>query len=1100
MRDSLTRILALTIAGSIFAGMLTPASLGAAARASGADARVSPAPAPAALPALDKLPLSFEANVGQAPADVRYFARLGSQRLLLTDRGAVLDLRTPKTQAAMRTPGRRHPSPTEKSVGRFTGVRELSQRGMLRMQFVGGAPAVPDVEEKLPGVVHYYLGKDPQNWRTNVPTFGRVRYREVYPGIDVVFYGKGGVPQGGAFEYDLIVAPGVDPRRIRIAFEGAESQRLAASGDLILTVDGHEVHHRKPEIYQEIAGERRPIEGRYVVAANGQVGFEVGAYMATAPLVIDPVAVVPLGNGGVGSPEKAVGDASGNAYVTGFVPSLSNLPPSPPPGSRCFEFPNIATDAFLAKLDAQNTLVWTVIVGGRDADGFNDCTGTFGLGLALDATAANVVFVGATNTPNMVVTDGTNVLTTPPAFQSALGDDTCLLGVLAVGNPFFQSGGDGFVIKVTAAGALSYATYLGGNLHDVANAVVLDSAGNAYVTGGTQSQAVTQPAACAGQAAVPTFPAQYNGVLNLAQAGGGFSDVFVAKLNFSGSVVNFMTLQGSAGDDAGIGIALNAQNEVVVVADTLSTLPLGASLAVTPPVSPATAATVTMTAANLKGPQARFVLKRDTTVTLFDQTVGSGVAPTYQLDPAGLSNGTHTLQLTVTDPTGETTTISASFNVADGTITAVGSIDVNVATDVEKAARVESMFASTEVPDALRLGSIEAGLFQAAPPCPALPDGSTFLPSNYRGASTALLGSPTAPYVSHCDAENAVIAKFSRASGAATSRAFLVGGSSDDAPIGIGVDANNNVYIAGQTASANFPTKNDIRGTAGHPDPAKERLGSGHAFISGFVMKLALPTDPATPPTQHYSGLLGGSGGTTISGLAVTPQGSVFVSGVTTSSDPEVNVIPRAPDADTPTAYVVQIPPPATPTSPPVVTEEHQLLAAPATSGATLAISVDADGNVLLAGAPDDSGTLGIKLTATIKAAIDIKPRTKKNQIHHRSRHVRVAILSTPSFDAPARVDPTSVTFGKTGDEASLVKCDKRGRKVDKDKLRDLVCTFRVDKTDLDTSDDLGVLKAKTKSGASIVGSDAVTVVPKKKGEKERECDDDDEEWTDRDD
>src|SRR6185295_9475147 len=106
-------------------------------------------------------------------------------------------------------------------------------------------------------------------------------------------------------------------------------------------------------------------------------------------------------------------------------------------------------------------------------------------------------------------------------------------------------------------------------------------------------------------------------------------------------------------------------------------------------------------------------------------------------------------------------------------------------------------------------------------------DGSTFRPSNYRGASTALLGTPTVPYVSECDAENAVIAKFSTTSGVATAPPFLVGGSSDDSPIGVGVDASNNVYIAGQTASPDFPTKNEITGTAGHPDPAKSRLGSG---------------------------------------------------------------------------------------------------------------------------------------------------------------------------------------------------------------------------------------------------------------------------------
>jgi len=147
-----------------------------------------------------------------------------------------------------------------------------------------------------------------------------------------------------------------------------------------------------------------------------------------------------------------------------------------------------------------------------------------------------------------------------------------------------------------------------------------------------------------------------------------------------------------------------------------------------------------------------------------------------------------------------------------------------------------------------------------------------------------------------------------------------------------------------------------------------------------------------------------------------------------------------------------------------------------------------------------DSGSLGIKLAATIKATIDVKPRAKKNVIHLRSRHVRVAILSTATFDAVERIDPTSVTFGKTGAEESLLKCDKKGRQVNGDKLRDLVCTFRVAKTNLGASDVAGVLKAKTKAGAEVVGTDALTVVAKQKGEKDQDCDDDDDEWSDRDD
>jgi hypothetical protein len=1111
MRDSLRRLFTLTIIGSIVAG--TAGGFTAPARAASRPSSepnlpaivrpAAPHGAPVALSALSTLPIQFEANLGQAPGDVRYFARIGQHRLLLTDREAVLDLRTPNTtgKPGMATPGRRNPSTMERHVARVKGARELAQQGVLRMQFVGGKPTRPATEAALPGVVNYYLGKDPKNWRLNVPTYGRVRYHDVYPGIDVVYYGKGVPGGGGAFEYDFVVAPGADPRRIRIAFQGAESQRLDVNGDVVLSVDGREVRHRKPDLYQDVAGVRRTVPGRYVVAANGEIGFEVGAYLASAPLVIDPVTFIPLGNGGVGFPEKAIGDPSGNSYVTGFT--TSTLPTPVPASSRCVDFPDIATDAFLVKLDAQNAVAWTVIVGGRDANGFNDCTGTFGLGLAIDSTAANVVFVGATNSPNMVVTNGTNVLTSPPAFQQTLGDDTCFLTTLVPGNPLYQSGGDGFVVKITAAGALSYATYLGGNLNDFAQAVAIDTAGNAYVTGGTQSQAVTRPPSCAG--AFPTFPSQYGGILNLTQAAGGFSDVFMAKLNVSGSVANFVTLQGSTGDDAGIGVVLNGQGEAVVSADTLSTLALGASLAIS-------GSTATMGVTNPKAPQTRFVLRRDGTTTLFDQIVAGGETPTHTLSATGLTDGTHTLALTVTDPTGETATASATFTVTGGTIATVQPFGTTVAAGagsaVERALRIESMMAATDVPAVTRLGGIEAGLLQLTVPCPdQLPDGSTFQSSNYRGANRTLLGTATAPYVSTCDAENAVIAKFSTTTGAATVAPALIGGSSADAPVGIGVDAGNNVYIAGQTASPNFPVANEITGTAGTPDPAKERLAAGAAFVTAFVMKITLPAaNSAAPPAAQYSSLLGGSGETTVSGLAVTPAGAVFVSGVTTSTDPEVNVVPKALDPETPTAYIVQIPAPATPTTAPKVAEDDHLLVAAATSGATLAISADIDGNVMVTGAPDDGGTLGIKLTATIDVAVDIKPRARKNNLNLRSRYVQVAVLSTPFFDAPARVDPASLTFGQTGDEASLVRCDKKprdvnkGRRVNTDKIRDLVCTFRIAATGLAATDTAAILKGKTKAGADIVGSDLVTIVPKKNNDRERDCDDDDKPWDDRDD
>src|SRR5687767_13677468 len=122
---------------------------------------------------------------------------------------------------------------------------------MVHMELLESAQVQPVAEERLPGVVHYFVGRDPRYWHTNVPTYGRVRYREAYPGIDVVFYGN-----GRNFEYDFVLAPGADPRRIRLAFHGVEAQQLSPTGDLLLTVEGQTIRHRRPQIYQDVAGVR----------------------------------------------------------------------------------------------------------------------------------------------------------------------------------------------------------------------------------------------------------------------------------------------------------------------------------------------------------------------------------------------------------------------------------------------------------------------------------------------------------------------------------------------------------------------------------------------------------------------------------------------------------------------------------------------------------------------------------------------------------------------------------------------------------------------------------------------------------------------------
>ena len=218
-----------------------------------------------------QIPLSFTVNQGQADPRVKFLSQGPGYKLSLTSGEAVLTLSPPATAP-------------QKSV-----VDERIASGMaFKMKLVGSnRKAVVEGLEELPGKSNYFIGKDPKKWRTNVPTYARVKYREVYPGIDLVYYGN-----QQQIEYDLVVAPRVDPRVIKVWFEGAEKLELAANGDLLVSVGGVELRQLKPVVYQETDAEGgESVECRYVVNGKGEVGFALGPYDTNRPLVIDPLLV-----------------------------------------------------------------------------------------------------------------------------------------------------------------------------------------------------------------------------------------------------------------------------------------------------------------------------------------------------------------------------------------------------------------------------------------------------------------------------------------------------------------------------------------------------------------------------------------------------------------------------------------------------------------------------------------------------------------------------------------------------------------------------------------------------------------------------------------
>lgn len=384
--------------------------------------------------AYGKLPLHFEANQGQSDPQVKFLARGSGYGLFLTATEAVVVLSPPQASASSgraRLRGRTA-EPTELPTS--PAPTPNTEPTVLRMQLVGANPA-PEVvgQAELPGTSAYFIGNDPTWWRTGIPTYTRVYYRAVYPGIDLVYYGN-----QRQLEYDLVVAPGADPTHITLGFEGADTAEIDAQGDLVLHTQGGEVRLHQPRVYQAIEGTQHPIPARYVLLPRSpgvgwderahQVGFAVAAYDTSQPLIIDPVLSYATYLGGS---RRDVGhhiavDSAGNAYVTGRTASL-NFPTTPgavqPTLGGYF-------DAFVTKLNpAGSALLYSTYLGGRDDGGY---------GLAV---------YSAGNAYVTEVTFSTDFPTASP-LQATFG-----------GGEY-----DAFVTKLHAIGsALVYSTYLGGS-------------------------------------------------------------------------------------------------------------------------------------------------------------------------------------------------------------------------------------------------------------------------------------------------------------------------------------------------------------------------------------------------------------------------------------------------------------------------------------------------------------------------------------------------------------------------------------------------------------------------------------------------------------
>ncbi len=710
--------------------------------------------------------------------------------------------------------------------------------------------------DERPGTVNYFIGRDPKKWRTSVPTYANVKYKNVYPGIDLIYHNN--PARTGQLEYDFEVAPHANPSAIALAFENGKSNgenrnlKIDAHGDLVITTDNGEIRFQKPVVYQdqpsavrrqlsvaknakghttengrrttEVGNPKSKIQNRkflnggYTLSAGNQIGFEVGAYDKSRPLIIDPVLTYSTYLGGSGF-DYAYGiavDTSGNAYVTGQTdsvdfPTIGAVQNSG--GGNCKDpLGNsfVCFDAFVAKLNpAGSALVYATYLGGRDDD--------HGTGIAVDS-AGNAYVTGYTVSTNFPTIN---------AFQGTLGGGNCGSSLPCI---------HAFVAKLNPAGsALLYSTYLGGTGNDIASGIAVDATGAAYVVGSTSSR---------------DFPVTSPSIQGA--FGGGLYNAFIAKLNPAGSTVAYSTYLGGSGEDHGAAIAADSSGEAVVTGYTISS---------------------------------NFPTQSPLQASLGGGTCGMG--PCFDAFISKLNaSGSALIYSTYFGGTG-------------------GDYGYGIAKDAAGNAYVTGLTTSTNLPVTsgafLTTGlgtSYDAYIMKLNPA------GSALVYSTYLGALSSEAGNAIAvdslgnayvtgyvygqgfPVASPLQASNifqddAFVTKLNAAGSALIFSTYL-GGSGLDVGQGIAVDASRNVYVTGGTFSTDFPTT---------PGALKTVYGGGayNAFvskISGISLPVCkLSTTSITFPAQG----VGSTSQPSTVAMVNNGDSALTLTGITASADFAVN-------------------------------------------------------------------------------------------------------------------------------------------------------------------------------------------------------------------
>jgi len=440
---------------------------------------------------LSNMPLRFITNKGQAGAEAKYHVQGAGHTVLFHESKVV-----------------------------FRRAESEDAKNEIVLEFEGASQnAFVEGVEKLTGVAHFFKGSDPNKWQTNVPTYGSVMYKELYPGIDMAYIGD-----KGKLESEFYVSPGANYHQIKLNYRGIKSKRIRDDGALIIETTLGDLVESTPVVYQDINGNRQYVDAQYVILDDENISFELGKFNQEFQVVIDPLLFfIRVVEGAFGGGEFATGvvtDSEGNLIVAGaanrFFPVMDTIQGSNHEGG-------LSNDGLILKMDGSSgDLIYSALFGGSRQDYFN--------GIDIDA-ADNIYLTGLT-----ISTD----FPTMNAAQDTKGGDY-----------------DAFFVAFNSDIEITYSTYLGGSDREWGEGIALDGSGNIYIGGRTSSNDFP---------VVGGFQTEFQG----GSPGSGFpSDNFIAKFNPGGGV-DYATYLGGTGDDRFTSLAINSSGQATITGTTMS--------------------------------------------------------------------------------------------------------------------------------------------------------------------------------------------------------------------------------------------------------------------------------------------------------------------------------------------------------------------------------------------------------------------------------------------------------------------------------------------------------------------------------------------------